>query len=58
MSAILVEAGRLDEAKEQIADLLAIDSDYSFQRYDERYPYSNNEHRRRMTDAIKLAGIK
>ena len=58
MSAILVEAGRVEEAKEQIADLLAIDSEYSFQRYDERYPYHDPEHRRRMATAIKLAGIR
>ena len=58
MSAILVEAGRLDEAKEQIADLLAIDSDYSFQRFDERYPYHDEGHHDRMTSAIKLAGIR
>jgi len=58
MSAILVEAGRLDEAKEQIADLLAIDSEYSFQRFDERYPYHDDEHRHRIATAIKLAGIR
>jgi len=58
MSAILVEAGRLDEAKEQVSDLLAIDSDYSFQRYDERYPYYDKEHRLRVTSAIKKAGIQ
>jgi len=58
MSAILVEAGRLDEAKEQVADLLAIDSEYSFQRFDERYPYFDKEHRNRMTTAIKAAGIQ
>ena len=58
MSAILVEAGRLDEAKEQIADLLAIDSDYSFQRYEERYPYYDVAHRNRMATAIKSAGIR
>lgn len=58
MSAILVEAGRLDEAREQVADLLAIDPDYSFQRFDERYPYHDKEHHRRMTKAIKLAGIE
>ena len=58
MSAILVEAGRVEEAKEQVADLLAIDSDYTFQRFDERYPYHDQEHHRRMTTAIKLAGIK
>lgn len=58
MAAILVEAGRLEEAKEHIFDLLSIDSDYSFQRYDERYPYFDDNHRKRMTTAIKAAGIK
>ena len=57
MSAILYEAGRLDEAKEQIANLLAIDSNYSFQRFDERYPYHDDEHRDRVSKAIKAAGI-
>ena len=58
MAAILVEAGRLAEAKEQVADLLAIDSNYTFQRYRERYPYSSDVHRERMEMAIKLAGIQ
>lgn len=58
MSAILVEAGCLDETKEQVADLLAIDSDYSLQRHDERYPYYDKGHRKRMSTAIKLAGIR
>ncbi len=57
MSAILVEAGRLGEAKEQMADLLDIDSDYNFQRYDERYPYHNPEQRERMAIAVKAAGL-
>jgi len=58
MAAILVEAGRLNEAKEQVADLLTIDSGYNFKHYDERYPYYSNEHRERMTSAIKSAGIR
>lgn len=58
MSAILIELGRVDEAKAQIADLLAIDSKYNFQRYDERYPYYDDEHRSRMAGALKLAGLK
>lgn len=58
MSAILVTAGRLGEAREQMADLLAIDSDYTFQRYDERYPYDNPEHRERMAAAVKVAGLQ
>jgi TolB-like protein len=57
MSSILVEAGRLGEAKEQMADLLAIDSDYNFQRYEERYPYHDPEHRDRMAAAVKAAGL-
>ncbi len=32
MAAILAEAGRFEEAKEQITDLLEIDSEYNFQR--------------------------
>lgn len=58
MSAILAESGRIDEAKEQIADLLAIDSEYNFRRYDERYPYYSSEHRERMTSALSDAGLK
>ena len=57
MSAILAENGRLVEAKEQISDLLTIDSDYTFQRYDERYPYHDPEHRARMARAVKAAGL-
>ncbi|MEM9496421.1 MAG: winged helix-turn-helix domain-containing protein [Pseudomonadota bacterium] len=57
MSAILMAAGRPGEAKEQMADLLAIDSEYSFQRYDERYPYNDPEHRDRMAAAVKAAGL-
>lgn len=58
MAAILAEAGRTDEAREQIADLLAIDSDYNFQRYDERYPYYSHEHRARMQHALTAAGLE
>lgn len=58
MSAILMELGRVDEAKAQISDLLAIDSKYNFQRYDERYPYYDDEHRSRMAAALKHAGLK
>ena len=58
MSAIMVACGRLGEAKEQMADLLAIDSEYSFQRYDERYPYHDPEHRERMANAVKAAGLR
>ena len=58
MSAILVAAGRLGEAKEHMADLLAIDSNYSFQRYDERYPYHDPQHREKMASAVKAAGLR
>ncbi len=58
MSAILTELGRVDEAKAQISDLLAIDSKYDFQRYDERYPYYDEEHRARMAAALGIAGLK
>ena len=58
MTAIMVAAGRLGEAKEQMADLLAIDSNYNFQRYDERYPYNNPEHRKKMAAAVKAAGLR
>ena len=58
MSAILAEAGRMDEARQQIDDLLAIDSAYNFKRYDERYPYFDSDHRKRMATALKLAGLK
>lgn len=57
MTAIMVATGRLGEAKEQMADLLSIDSNYSFQRYDERYPYNDPEHRDRMAAAVKVAGL-
>jgi len=57
MSAILVAAGRLGEAKEQMADLLAIDSNYNFGRYEERYPYHDPKHRARMAAAVKAAGL-
>ena len=57
MAAILAEAGRVEEAKEQIADLLEIDSEYNFQRYDERYPYFSFEHRERMKNALTAAGL-
>lgn len=58
MAAILVEAGRTKAAREQIGDLLSIDLDYSFKRYDERYPYYSDQHRARMTAALKSAGLK
>ena len=58
VAAILAEAGRIDEAREQIADLLEIDSEYNFRRYDERYPYYSAEHRQRMKDALTAAGLK
>lgn len=58
MSAILTELGRVDEAKAEIADLLAIDSTYNFQRYDERYPYYDDDHRARMAAALRHAGLK
>ena len=58
MSAILAEAGRMGEAQEQMADLLAIDSDYDFQRYDARYPYHDPAHRERMAKAVKAAGLR
>jgi len=58
MSAIMVATGRLGEAKEQMADLSAIDSSYSFERYDERYPYHNPEHREKMAVAVKAAGLR
>jgi len=57
MAAIQAEAGRLTQAQEQIADLLAIDPMYNFQRYDERYPYFSSEHRERMASALNLAGL-
>ena len=58
MAPILVECGRLDEATEQVADLLAIDPAYNFQHSDALYPYYSNEYRKRMASAIKLAGIR
>ena len=57
MSAIEFERGRIDAAKEQISDLLAIDPSYNFRRYDERYPYYNDVHRQRMRDALIGAGL-
>lgn len=58
MAAIFVESGKLDEAREQIADLLAIDPEYDFNRYDERYPYYSDGHRERMKTALQIAGLK
>lgn len=58
MSAILIEAGRTDEAKEQMADLLSIDPNYNAKRYDERYPYYDAKHHQRMKSALSLAGLK
>lgn len=58
MAAILAESGKIDEAKEQISDLLEIDPGYNFKRYDERYPYYNDEHRNRMAKALKAAGLE
>ncbi len=58
MTAILAEAGRADEAREQIADLKTIDSDYTFQRYEERYPYFNPRHKDRMMTALLAAGLR
>lgn len=57
MAAILVESGRTEEAKEQIADLISIDPGYNFKRYDDRYPYYSNEHRARMRTALQRAGL-
>ena len=57
MTSILSEAGRLDEAREQIADLLEIDSDYNLQRYSERYPYFEKEHQDRTEAALEAAGL-
>ena len=57
MSAILVEGGRMNEAKEQIVDLLAIDSTYNLRRFSERYPYFESEHRNRVESALKTAGL-
>ena len=57
MAATLAEAGRIDEAREQIADLLNIDANYNFARYDERYPYFSKDHRKRMANALTLAGL-
>lgn len=58
LAAILVESGKIDDAKQQIADLLDIDPGYNFKRYDERYPYYSDEHRNRMTSALKAAGLE
>ena len=57
MAAIMVTAGRLGEAKEQMADLLAIDCDYDFQRFVERYPYHDPVHSEVIADAVKAAGL-
>ena len=57
MSAIVVIAGRLGDAKEHMADLRAFDLKYSFQRCDERYPYRNPEHRDPIAVAAKAAGL-
>ena len=57
MTSILSEAGRLDEAREQIADLLEIDSNYNLQRYSERYPYFEKEHQDRTEAALEAAGL-
>jgi TolB-like protein/Flp pilus assembly protein TadD len=57
MAAIYSEMGQLDQAREQIADLLAIDPGYNFKRYDERYPYYSEDHRRRMREGLLSAGL-
>ncbi|MGI9389505.1 MAG: winged helix-turn-helix domain-containing tetratricopeptide repeat protein [Boseongicola sp.] len=57
MSSILIEAGREMEAKQQMLDLLAIDSKYNLQRFSERYPYFENEHQNRTESALKAAGL-
>ena len=44
--------------QEQINDLLAIDSDYNFRRYEERYPYHDHRHWERMKTALTAAGLK
>ena len=58
MSAILAESGKIEEAREQVANLLAIDPEYDFRRYDERYPYYSDEHRDRMKTALRIAGLE
>ena len=57
MTAILVEGDRLAEAKEQIADLLGIDSSYNIQRFIERYPYFDSSHMDRTESALRIAGL-
>lgn len=58
LCASLIESGKIDEAKQQIADLIAIDSGYTLGRFMERYPYFNKQHLNRITTALKTAGLK
>ncbi len=57
LAATLVELGRIDEAREQIARLREMHPQHNVQTFNERYPYHNPEHRQRVLEGLRAAGL-
>lgn len=56
--AALVESGRLDEATEQVQDMLAFSPNADLAHFQDRYPYKDTAVRDRIVSALIKAGLK
>ncbi len=57
MIAILCELGEIDQAKYHMSELLKYNPQHSVQAFDDRYPYHNAEHRKRVLKGLRMAGL-
>lgn len=53
----LVETDRLDEAKDHIQDILALNPGFELRHFQERYPYRNKEDKDRVSNCLIAAGL-
>lgn len=57
MTVLLVELGRLDEAKRQVETLLAMHPLVTVSKFDARYPYKDDVARSRILAGLRAAGL-
>ncbi len=57
LTSVLVDLGRIDEAKDQVQALLAINSKWSLYNADRIFPIRSDDKRRRFLANLRKAGL-
>jgi tetratricopeptide (TPR) repeat protein len=58
LAAAYAEAGRLEEARAEAAEVMRIQPTFSIENYAKGFSYKNQAHSDRTTEALRKAGLK